>query len=264
MEEEQGATIQPEDVPQDLYRGQPWGKDPIDGKRWIYLVNDDSSLPFASFFSTLAILFFTIDGFVEPPPQHHRSTDLSVILRRVIIVSRCSIRKNKFVNFVGPFVVFDLYAVSVLSKMAVLSLTREKIWDSMLETLPNVENLNKALCFPPKPQFNNTPGGLQKDIAASKFVDFVSCNSKYEDCLDVEPAERLLHHLVPPDLYVWTWNLELGRATPVKLLDPFEQSSIDEGTHQQSSLEESILLDLEMAIAQFTEKTRLCFRDALY
>ncbi|KAF7836222.1 protein LNK3-like isoform X1 [Senna tora] len=108
--------------------------------------------------------------------------------------------------------------------------------DSMLEALPNVENLNKALCFSPKPQFNNTPGGLQKDIAASKFVP---CNSKYEDCLDVE-------------------------ASPVKLLDPFEQSSIDEGTHQQSSLEESILLDLEMAIAQFTEKTRLCFRDALY
>ncbi|KAF7821591.1 uncharacterized protein G2W53_027046 [Senna tora] len=42
MEEEQGATIQPEDVPQDLCRGQPWGKDPIDGKRWIYPVNDDS------------------------------------------------------------------------------------------------------------------------------------------------------------------------------------------------------------------------------
>ncbi|KAF7807952.1 uncharacterized protein G2W53_040113 [Senna tora] len=37
-----GATIHPEDVPQDLYRDQPWGKDPIDGKRWIYKVNDDS------------------------------------------------------------------------------------------------------------------------------------------------------------------------------------------------------------------------------
>ncbi|KAF7841307.1 uncharacterized protein G2W53_003605 [Senna tora] len=42
LQEEQGATIQPEDVPQDLYRGQPWGKDPIDGKTWIYPVNDDS------------------------------------------------------------------------------------------------------------------------------------------------------------------------------------------------------------------------------
>ncbi|KAF7807443.1 uncharacterized protein G2W53_039604 [Senna tora] len=30
LEEEQGATIQPEDVPQDLFRGKPWGKDPID------------------------------------------------------------------------------------------------------------------------------------------------------------------------------------------------------------------------------------------
>ncbi|KAF7841891.1 uncharacterized protein G2W53_004189 [Senna tora] len=42
MEEEQGATIQPEDVPQDLFRGKPWGKDPIDGKAWIYPINDDS------------------------------------------------------------------------------------------------------------------------------------------------------------------------------------------------------------------------------
>ncbi|KAF7839016.1 putative protein disulfide-isomerase A6 [Senna tora] len=41
--EEQRATIQPEDVPQDLFRGKPWGKDPIDGKTWIYLINDDSS-----------------------------------------------------------------------------------------------------------------------------------------------------------------------------------------------------------------------------
>ncbi|KAF7807649.1 uncharacterized protein G2W53_039810 [Senna tora] len=44
MEEEQGATIQPEDVPQDLFRGKPWGKDPTDGKTWTYPINDDSEL----------------------------------------------------------------------------------------------------------------------------------------------------------------------------------------------------------------------------
>ncbi|KAF7823938.1 uncharacterized protein G2W53_022082 [Senna tora] len=44
MEEEQGATIQPEDVPQDLFRDKPWGKDPVDGKTWIYPINDDSEL----------------------------------------------------------------------------------------------------------------------------------------------------------------------------------------------------------------------------
>ncbi|KAF7810631.1 uncharacterized protein G2W53_037374 [Senna tora] len=48
MEEEQGATIQLEDVPQDLFRGKPWGKDPVDGKTWIYPINDDSSSTGAS------------------------------------------------------------------------------------------------------------------------------------------------------------------------------------------------------------------------
>ncbi|XP_061366736.1 protein LNK3-like isoform X3 [Gastrolobium bilobum] len=50
----------------------------------------------------------------------------------------------------------------------------------------------------------------------------------------------------------------------VKVLDPFEQYSGDEAMHEQSSVEKSTLQDLEMVTAQFTEKTRICFRDALY
>ncbi|KAJ1413472.1 hypothetical protein SESBI_19547 [Sesbania bispinosa] len=76
--------------------------------------------------------------------------------------------------------------------------------------------------------------GLQEDIEASEFVP---CNSNSKDCQDTEAAN---------------------------VLDPFEQSSRNEAMHEQSSFEESTLQDLEMIVSQFTEKTRLCFRDALY
>ncbi|XP_054814141.1 protein LNK3-like isoform X2 [Prosopis cineraria] len=107
--------------------------------------------------------------------------------------------------------------------------------DSMLEALPNVENL-KSSCASSNLQFSNASGGLKEDLEVSEFVP---CNSTYDDYEDL-------------------------KVPPVKFLGPFEQCSTDEGMNQQSSLEESILRDLEMAIAQFSDKTRICFRDALY
>ncbi|XP_061366729.1 protein LNK3-like isoform X2 [Gastrolobium bilobum] len=106
--------------------------------------------------------------------------------------------------------------------------------DSVLEDFPSVEDVHKSFYFYPENRGSNSPGGLQKDIAASKFV---LCHSSSEDCMDVET---------------------------VKVLDPFEQYSGDEAMHEQSSVEKSTLQDLEMVTAQFTEKTRICFRDALY
>lgn len=47
----------------------------------------------------------------------------------------------------------------------------------------------------------------------------------------------------------------LFKAPSVDLLDPFERSSIDEGIHPWSSLEESILQDLELAIAKVKKLT---------
>ncbi|KAG5106552.1 hypothetical protein JHK82_043522 [Glycine max] len=78
--------------------------------------------------------------------------------------------------------------------------------------------------------------GVQKDIAASGFVP---CNSDSKDCLDIEDHA-------------------------VKVLDTFEQSNGDDTMLEQLSLEEYTLQAFEMLIAQFTEKTRISFRDALY
>ncbi|XP_061366704.1 protein LNK3-like isoform X2 [Gastrolobium bilobum] len=106
--------------------------------------------------------------------------------------------------------------------------------DSVLEDFPSVEDLHKSFYYYPENHGSDSPGGFQKDISASKFVP---CHSNSEDCMDIET---------------------------VKVLDSFEQYSGDEAMHDQSFLEESTLQDLEMVIAQFTEKTRICFRDALY
>ncbi|MED6169329.1 hypothetical protein PIB30_020463 [Stylosanthes scabra] len=54
------------------------------------------------------------------------------------------------------------------------------------------------------------------------------------------------------------------KALPANVLDSYDQSSRGEVLNEQSSLEAFILNDLEMVIGQFTEKTRICFRDALY
>ncbi|XP_057453583.1 protein LNK3 [Lotus japonicus] len=108
--------------------------------------------------------------------------------------------------------------------------------NSELEDFPCVENLQNPFYFYPENQCSNTTGGSQKDISIS---DYVPCNLNSEDSLNTE-------------------------AQIVKVLDPFGQSSGDEVMHEESSVEESALQDLESIISQFTEKTRIGFRDALY
>ncbi|MED6169330.1 hypothetical protein PIB30_020463 [Stylosanthes scabra] len=100
--------------------------------------------------------------------------------------------------------------------------------DSVPEDLPYVDNLEKSFNFSPENQCI-TPGQLQKHTAASNSDDF----------LDI-------------------------KALPANVLDSYDQSSRGEVLNEQSSLEAFILNDLEMVIGQFTEKTRICFRDALY
>ncbi|XP_014492667.1 protein LNK3 isoform X2 [Vigna radiata var. radiata] len=107
--------------------------------------------------------------------------------------------------------------------------------DSVLEDFPCVENLHKSFLYHEN-QSSNTNDAVQKDVAASGFVP---CNSDSKDCLDIE-------------------------ARAIKILDPSEQSNGDKIMPEKLSLEECTLLGFEMLVAQFTEKTRICFRDALF
>ncbi|KAK7322607.1 hypothetical protein VNO77_25995 [Canavalia gladiata] len=110
--------------------------------------------------------------------------------------------------------------------------------DSVHEDLPcvDVENLDKSINISLENQCSSTPGMLQKDFAASNSV---SCNSESKDCQDTE-------------------------ALPVNVLNSFEQCNSDDGRNDKPLAEEFVLKDLEMVIGQFTERTRICFRDALY
>ncbi|CAL0333638.1 unnamed protein product [Lupinus luteus] len=111
-----------------------------------------------------------------------------------------------------------------LQGLSCLEQTGDIFLDSVIDDLSCVEEQHNSFYFCPENPCSSTPRGLQKDIEASKFVPN-NLNSK--DCLDIEC-----------DRY--------------------------EAMHEQYSNEESILQNLEMAIAQFTGKTRICFRDALY
>ncbi|KAF7824763.1 protein LNK3 [Senna tora] len=104
--------------------------------------------------------------------------------------------------------------------------------DFVLEDLPCVENVKKSYFFYPDIQSSLTPGGLQKDIAASQLVP---CFLESNGCLEIE-------------------------APPIIVLDPFEPIIRDEETHEEFLVEEFILQDLQM----FTTNSRICFRDAMY
>ncbi|CAL5196391.1 unnamed protein product [Lathyrus oleraceus] len=106
--------------------------------------------------------------------------------------------------------------------------------DSILEDFPCAENLNKSFYFYPENQCSNSPGGLQRDMAASEFLSY---NSNSDDCLNIETLQ---------------------------ILDHSEQFNGDESMHTHSSIEESTLQNLEAIISQFNDKTRISFRDALY
>ncbi|KAL2337222.1 hypothetical protein Fmac_011668 [Flemingia macrophylla] len=108
--------------------------------------------------------------------------------------------------------------------------------DSVPEDLPcvDVENRDKSTNISTGNQCSSS-GIFDKDITASKSVS----SSESKDCLYIEP--------------------ELA-----KVLDSLEDCSKNDSMHGQPSPEEFILKDLEMVIGQFTDRTRICFRDALY
>ncbi|KAJ7982385.1 protein LNK3-like isoform X1 [Quillaja saponaria] len=117
---------------------------------------------------------------------------------------------------------------------------------SVLEDLHGDENANKSFFFYPESQGSMTTGdNLLTDIKGFfgrnvSTTQFIPSNSKKKDRPPID-------------------------APPIKVLAPCENNSRADGMHhEKSSLEESILQELEMVMAQFTEKTRISFRDALY
>ncbi|OIV99069.1 hypothetical protein TanjilG_32328 [Lupinus angustifolius] len=111
-----------------------------------------------------------------------------------------------------------------LQDLSCFEQTDDIFLDSVIDDLSCVEDQHKSFYFSSENTCSNTPRTSQEDVEASKLVPYYSNSNDYLD-------------------------IECNR---------------DETMHAHSSLEESILQNLEMAIAQFTGKTRICFRDALY
>ncbi|KAM4072552.1 hypothetical protein ACB094_11G146000 [Castanea mollissima] len=139
---------------------------------------------------------------------------------------------------------------------------------SLLEDLPETENLDESFYFSPESDYgmmaidNLDSQSISSDaenvMGSSKYlkrhafsppmgwdngdvtaVQFIPCNTDQLDC----PREKELYG---------------------KDMVSSEQNEMDGTLGQDTSLEESVLHELELVMEQLPEKTRICFRDALY
>ncbi|XP_022744947.1 protein LNK3-like isoform X2 [Durio zibethinus] len=120
------------------------------------------------------------------------------------------------------------------------------------------ESLNQTTFSRPQPDYQ------LDDFARFEQMDDIFLNSLLEDL----PGSEDLHNLfgfspeyrgrrMPADYL-------LTDASLTKIWVPPQEKSANGFISEEISLEESVLLELEMVMAQLSDKTRICFRDAFY
>ncbi|XP_059652039.1 protein LNK3-like isoform X2 [Cornus florida] len=102
--------------------------------------------------------------------------------------------------------------------------------------MTGVEYVNGSFCYSPESQHNSFPAGSKKEDVAMLCLDL--SNSRQRDNTP-------------------------GKAPVMKVPVTYEQNCIN-GVGGETSMEESVLQDLETAMTQLSDQTRICFRDALY
>ncbi|XP_034921208.1 protein LNK3 [Populus alba] len=144
---------------------------------------------------------------------------------------------------------------------------------SFLEDLPRNENLNGSFCFSAEAEC-----GMAS--ADNRFTDTMSdLQSISNDAHGMGSSKYLKTHAFSPSL---SWeegevaashfnqcnsdqkDLALVKASLVNVLVPSEHDSMIGLVDEETSLQQSALQELEMVMAQLNDKTRICFRDALY
>uniref|UniRef100_A0A6N2MI46 Protein LNK3 n=1 Tax=Salix viminalis TaxID=40686 RepID=A0A6N2MI46_SALVM len=144
---------------------------------------------------------------------------------------------------------------------------------SFLEDLPRNENLHSSFHFSPEAEC-----GMAS--ADNRFTDTISdMQSISNDSHGMGSSKYLKTHTFSPSL---SWeegevaashfnpcNSDQRDLAPVKAslvngLVPSEHDSMIGLVDEETSLQQSALQDLEMVMAQLNDKTRICFRDALY
>ncbi|XP_015581370.1 protein LNK3 [Ricinus communis] len=142
---------------------------------------------------------------------------------------------------------------------------------SLIEDLPRTENVQDSFCFEPELENDMVHGD---SILTDMNLDTPSISS---DTQSVGSSKYLKIHAFSPSmekekisgLQFVPCNSEekhcrLITAPHVEVLVPSEHDSIKENVDEETSLEESVLQEMEMVMSQLTDKTRICFRDALY
>lgn len=141
---------------------------------------------------------------------------------------------------------------------------------SLLDDLPGAENVHKSFFFR-----SDSSGMLATDsISTSMNLETQSISSSVHSA---GSSKYLKTHAFSPELgsekghttisHISPCNSERNDCSPIKtdkLMLPTEQGCMHGGADDETSVEESVLQELEMVMTQLTEKTRICFRDALY
>lgn len=144
---------------------------------------------------------------------------------------------------------------------------------SFLEDLPRNENLNGSFCF-------SAEAECDMASADNRFTDTMSdLQSISNDAHGMGSSKYLKTHAFSPSLsweegevaasHFNQYNSDQKDLAPVKaslvnVLVPSEHESMNGLVDEETSLQQSALQELEMVMAQLNDKTRICFRDALY
>ncbi|XP_038691607.1 protein LNK4-like isoform X2 [Tripterygium wilfordii] len=137
--------------------------------------------------------------------------------------------------------------------------------DSFLEDLPRTENPWKSFCLSPESECNSM---LVDSLSKDMILDSQSFSS---DERSIGSSKYLRTHDFSSAVD-WKREANASQFLPCTTIEasqintslPSEQNSIDECVDKETSVEESVLQELEMVMTQLTDKTRICFRDAFY
>ncbi|WKA01937.1 hypothetical protein VitviT2T_020186 [Vitis vinifera] len=162
---------------------------------------------------------------------------------------------------------FQLDELAGMDQMDTIFLT------SLLEDLPNTENFNRTFCFSPESQHSAMPENNQME---DMILDSQSISSNLHR---MGSSKYLKTHAFSPSV---DWDSEEVttlchnpcnsvqkdcppvKAPMIKFLVPSGPNKVEEHVPEEISLEESVLHELEVVMEQLPEKTRICFRDALF
>ncbi|XP_012068717.1 protein LNK3 isoform X1 [Jatropha curcas] len=146
-------------------------------------------------------------------------------------------------------------------------------FSSLIEDLTGTENLHHSFCFEPEFQNHMVNGD---NVSRDMILDTHSIlsgthsmgSSMHLKTHIFSPTVDQENNKVPAPLLIscnsGQKHCPVVKVPLSKVLVPSEHNRINEHMDEETSLEESVLQDLESVMAQLTDKTRLCFRDALY